>query len=70
MAKRPGEIGLTRAADLLGVHADTLRRWCSASAAGEAPRRAPPREALRQDYSGRWWVRRSWIDRALEGDAT
>ncbi len=49
MGKRPGEVSTTRAARILEVHVETVRRWCR----GET---TSPIERIRRDAAGRYWI--------------
>lgn len=64
MSRCRDEISTTRAAELLGAHEDTVRRHAKRAAEGDESARFSP-DAVRQDWSRRWWIKRSEIDRQL-----
>jgi hypothetical protein len=65
LGKRREELSISRAAELLEAHEDTVRRHAQRAAEGDQTARFP-REAVRQDWSGRWWIQRTEIDRQLQ----
>ena len=63
MVKRKGDISPRQAADMIGVHPNTVYRWCEMADAGEG---SPLAGVVRKDETGHWWIRKE----ALEHDAT
>jgi predicted site-specific integrase-resolvase len=56
MSGRPGEVRARWAANRLGVHLRTLRRWCWEG-----------KLSYRQDAAGRYWVRKAEVE-TIEDD--
>ncbi len=54
--REKGEVSVTQAARLLGLHADTVRDWCQ-----EALEGGRARLSVRQDVAGRYWLMRTEV---------
>jgi hypothetical protein len=64
VAKERDELSVTQAAAKLGAHEDTVRRHAQRAAEGDDRARFAP-DSVRQDWSGRWWIKRGEVDRQL-----
>lgn len=64
MARRRDEVSTTRAAELLGANEQTIQRHAKRAAEGD-PRARFPKEAVRQDWGRRWWIKLSEIQRQI-----
>lgn len=64
MARRRDEVSTTRAAELLGANEQTIQRHAKRASEGDATARFP-KEAVRQDWGRRWWIKISEIQRQL-----
>lgn len=62
--RKKGEISTTRAAEMLGANEQTIQRHAKRAAEGDKKARFP-REAVRKDWGGRWWIQRSEVERQL-----
>lgn len=51
-SRQPGELSAPEAADIIGAHPETIRRWVHAHENGEPSRL----EYVRRDSFGRIWV--------------
>lgn len=59
MPRRPGEITPRRAAQILGVHRNTIYSWCDAALNGEPC--ILPRDSVRRTVTKRLWLVREVI---------